>query len=77
MTVRLVKMASIRATLLATTSIVVRTGTTWKKINASLIASTLYGDSTVANGSAYHCAAERLEIAHLNDGILIAAGQAR
>jgi hypothetical protein len=34
-------------------------GTTWNKINASLIASTLYADSTVANGSIYllrgHC----------------------
>jgi large repetitive protein len=29
-------------------------GTTWKKINPSLIASTLYSDSTVANGTTYY-----------------------
>jgi len=29
-------------------------GTKWKKINASLVASTLYSDSSVANGSTYY-----------------------
>ena len=32
-------------------------GTSWKKLNAGLIASTLYTDSTVANGSTYYYAA--------------------
>jgi len=36
--------------------------TTWKKINASLIASTLYADSTVANGSTYYYAATAIDI---------------
>ena len=31
-------------------------GSTWKKINPSVIASTLYDDSTVANGSTYYYA---------------------
>jgi hypothetical protein len=31
-------------------------GSTWEKINASLVASTLYDDSTVANGSTYYYA---------------------
>jgi len=35
---------------------------TWKKINASLIASTLYSDSTVANGSTYYYAATAVDI---------------
>jgi len=34
----------------------------WKKINASLIASTLYADSTVANGSTYYYAATAVDI---------------
>jgi fibronectin type 3 domain-containing protein len=37
-------------------------GSTWKKLNASLIASTLYGDSTVANGSTYYYAATAVDI---------------
>jgi fibronectin type 3 domain-containing protein len=32
-------------------------GATWRKLNAGLIASTLYSDSTVANGSTYYYAA--------------------
>lgn len=31
-------------------------GTTWKKINPSLVGSTLYDDSTVANGTTYYYA---------------------
>jgi hypothetical protein len=37
-------------------------GTTWNKINASLIASTLYADSTVANASTYYYAATAVDI---------------
>jgi hypothetical protein len=37
-------------------------GATWKRINASLIASTLYSDSTVANGSTYYYAATTVDI---------------
>jgi large repetitive protein len=37
-------------------------GTTWKKINVSLIGSTLYSDSTVANGSMYYYAATAVDI---------------
>ena len=37
-------------------------GATWKKINASLIASTLYSDSTVANSSTYFYAATAVDI---------------
>jgi len=37
-------------------------GATWKKINPSLIASTLYADSTVANGSTYYYAATAVDI---------------
>ena len=37
-------------------------GVTWKKMNASLIASTLYSDSTVANGSTYYYAATAVDI---------------
>jgi len=37
-------------------------GATWKKINATLIASTLYSDSTVANGSTYYYAATAVDI---------------
>lgn len=36
---------------------------TWKKINPSLIASTLYTDSTVANGSTYYYAATAVDVA--------------
>jgi hypothetical protein len=36
-------------------------GTTWKKINASLIASTLYSDSTVANSTTYYYAATAVD----------------
>jgi len=32
-------------------------GSSWKKVNVSLIASTLYSDSTVANGTTYYYAA--------------------
>jgi hypothetical protein len=35
---------------------------TWKKINASLIASTLYSDSTVANSTTYYYAASAVDI---------------
>jgi hypothetical protein len=37
-------------------------GVTWKKINSSLIASTLYDDSTVANGSTYYYSATSVDI---------------
>jgi hypothetical protein len=37
-------------------------GTTWEKINASLIGSTLYDDSTVANGSTYYYATTAVNI---------------
>lgn len=37
-------------------------GATWKKINASLIAATLYTDATVANGSTYYYAATSVDI---------------
>jgi large repetitive protein len=37
-------------------------GTTWKKINASLIGSTLYSDSTVANGTTYYYATTAVNI---------------
>ena len=37
-------------------------GATWKKVNVSLIASALYSDSTVANGSAYYYAATAVDI---------------
>jgi hypothetical protein len=37
-------------------------GATWKKINASLIASTLYSDSTVANSTTYYYAATAVDI---------------
>jgi len=36
--------------------------TTWKKMNVSLIASTLYADSTVANGSTYYYSATAVNI---------------
>ncbi len=37
-------------------------GATWKKINASLIASTLYNDSTVANGTTYYYATTAVDV---------------
>ena len=37
-------------------------GATWTKVNASLIASTLYADSTVSNGSTYYYAATAVDI---------------
>lgn len=37
-------------------------GVNWKKINASLLAATLYSDSTVANGSTYYYAATAVDI---------------
>ena len=37
-------------------------GTTWKKVNVSLIASTAYSDSTVSNGSTYYYAATSVDI---------------
>jgi fibronectin type 3 domain-containing protein len=37
-------------------------GATWNRINANLIASTLYADSTVANGSTYYYAATAVDI---------------
>ena len=37
-------------------------GTSWKKINVSLIGSTIYSDSTVANGSTYYFAATAVDI---------------
>ena len=37
-------------------------GATWKKLNASLVASTLYADSTVSNGSTYYYAATAVNI---------------
>jgi hypothetical protein len=36
-------------------------GATWKKINVSLIASTLYSDSTVANGTTYYYTATAVD----------------
>jgi hypothetical protein len=37
-------------------------GATWKKINAGLLASTLYSDSTVANSTTYYYAATAVDI---------------
>lgn len=37
-------------------------GTTWEKINESLIASTLYDDSAVANGSTYYYATTAVNV---------------
>src|SRR5262252_4600819 len=37
-------------------------GTTWKKINVSLIGPTLYTDSTVANGSTYYYSATAVDV---------------
>jgi fibronectin type 3 domain-containing protein len=37
-------------------------GSTWKKLNASVIASTLFNDSTVANGSTYYYVATAVDI---------------
>jgi hypothetical protein len=37
-------------------------GATWKKIDASLIASTLYSDSTVANSTTYYYAATAVDV---------------
>ena len=37
-------------------------GAAWKKINASLIASTLYSDATVANGSTYYYSATAVDL---------------
>jgi hypothetical protein len=37
-------------------------GATWKKINASLIASTLYSDSTVADSTTYYYAATAVDV---------------
>jgi hypothetical protein len=37
-------------------------GVTWKKINASLVASTLYSDSTVANSTTYYYAVTAVDI---------------
>jgi len=37
-------------------------GATWKKINVSLTASTLYSDSTVSNGSIYYYAVAAQDI---------------
>lgn len=43
-------------------------GASWKKINASLIASTLYGDSTVANSTTYYYAATAVDISGKESG---------
>lgn len=43
-------------------------GAIWKKINASLIASTLYGDSTVANSTTYYYAATAVDISGKESG---------
>jgi len=37
-------------------------GATWRKVNVSLIASTIYSDSTVSNGSTYYYAATAVDI---------------
>jgi len=37
-------------------------GATWKRINASLVASTLYSDSTIANSTAYYYATTAVDI---------------
>jgi hypothetical protein len=37
-------------------------GTTWKKINVSTIAATLYNDSTVANNTTYYYAATAVDV---------------
>jgi fibronectin type 3 domain-containing protein len=37
-------------------------GVNWKKANVSLIASTMYNDATVANGSTYYYAATAVDI---------------
>lgn len=49
--------------------------TAWKKINPSLIASTLYTDSTVANGSTYYYAATAVDTAG-NESVKTAAVKA-
>lgn len=36
---------------------------TWKKLNASLIASTLYSDATVANSTTYYYSATAVDVA--------------
>jgi hypothetical protein len=37
-------------------------GATWKRVNASLIASTLYSDSTVANNTSYYYATTAVDV---------------
>jgi fibronectin type 3 domain-containing protein len=37
-------------------------GATWKRVNASLIASTLYSDSTVANNTTYYYATTAVDV---------------
>jgi len=37
-------------------------GSTWRKVNVSLIASTVYSDSTVSNGSTYYYSASAVDI---------------
>jgi fibronectin type 3 domain-containing protein len=37
-------------------------GTSWTKINVSTVASTLYSDSTVANGSTYYYSATSVDV---------------
>ncbi len=48
---------------------------TWKKINASLIGSTVYNDSTVANGTTYYYAATAVDI-YSRESIMSAAVKA-
>ena len=43
-------------------------GTTWKKINASLVASTLYGDSTVASNTTYYYAVTAVDTSGVRSG---------
>ena len=44
-------------------------GTTWKRVNVRLIASTAYSDSTVSNGSTYYYAASSVDIQGIESGM--------
>jgi hypothetical protein len=44
-------------------------GTTWKRVNVSLIASTTYSDSTVSNGNTYYYAATAVNVQGAESGM--------